>query len=73
MVNKYQHLFKGVIIENTFTSFSVMAYKCFPFLKYFGILKPYLQCNGWQSDKLVKDINIPTLFITGDADEIIPY
>jgi hypothetical protein len=28
---------------------------------------------GWNSDKLVPEIRIPTIYITGDQDEIVPY
>ena len=53
MVEKYQHLFRGVIIENTFTSYSVMAEKYFPPLKLIRFMKPYALNIFWKSDEIV--------------------
>jgi len=47
MVEKNQHLFRGMIIENTFTSISAMADELFPFLK---PVKPFILRIGWYSD-----------------------
>ena len=46
-----------------------------PIMKHhpFKRLKKYIQSIYWPSDTIVQNIAIPTLFITGDADEVIPY
>ena len=73
MGHKHPELFKGLIIENTFTSISDMAHQILPFFKYLGNFKKILLKIGWNSDKLVPHIELPILYITGDADEIVPY
>jgi len=47
MVEKNQYIFRGMIIENTFTSISAMADEMFPFLK---PVKPFILKIGWYSD-----------------------
>ena len=56
-------IFRGLIIENPFTSISDMADTLFPFLK---PIKPYVLRIGWYSDKLMPFIQIPTFFVAGD-------
>jgi fermentation-respiration switch protein FrsA (DUF1100 family) len=67
--SQYKQLFRGVIVENTFTSMGDMVDKIFFFLRYFKFL---ILRNYWQSIDLVKDIQSPMLFITGDQDELVP-
>ncbi len=69
MLAKNPHLFRGAIIENTFTSISDMVDVVFFFLKYF---KGLILRNYWTSIDLVSRIENPLLFITGDQDEIVP-
>jgi fermentation-respiration switch protein FrsA (DUF1100 family) len=62
----YSDLFKGVIIENTFSSIGEMAEKLFPFLKY--VPKQYILKMNWDSLARVKEwpSDVPILFVTGD-------
>lgn len=60
---KYPHLFRGVILENTFTSIPDMVDELFFFAKYF---KGLILNNYWTSIDLVGRIRNPMLFITGD-------
>ena len=68
--HKHQEIFRGLIIENTFCSISAMVDELFSFLI---PVKSLVLKIGWNSDKLVPEIRIPTIYITGDQDEIVPY
>lgn len=65
-------LFKGVIIENTFTCIGEMAEKLFPFLKY--VPKQYLLKINWDNLSMVRvwPKNMPVLLITGSSDSFVP-
>jgi len=67
---KYPHLFRGIIVENTFTSIADLVDELFFFAKYFKglILRKY-----WTSIDLVGRLNHPILFVTGDQDELVPH
>ena len=69
MVHQNQGMFRGMIIENTFTSISEIADQLYPFVK---PVKDYLLRNFWHSDKLAPEIRVPVQYVTGDKDEIIP-
>ncbi len=62
--------FRGLIIENTFTSISDMVEYLFPLLKY----HKFLSFNKWDSIDKVKYISedFPVYFILGKYDEVIP-
>ena len=66
---KYPHLFRGVVLENTFTSIPDMVDELFFFAKYF---KRLILNNHWPSIDHVGTIRNPLLFITGDRDELVP-
>jgi fermentation-respiration switch protein FrsA (DUF1100 family) len=59
---------KALILENTFTSIHDMIDVLFPFLRYLKSLSH----NKWESIESVKNISIPTLFICGESDEVVP-
>jgi hypothetical protein len=63
-------MFRGLIIENTFTSISAMADILFPYVYYF---KHLILRIGWNNDNIVPTLNLPIFYITGDKDEIVPY
>ena len=63
-------LFRGLIIENTFLSISAMVDKMFPFLI---PIKQYVLKIGWHNDEIVPDLRLPIFYVTGDADELVPY
>lgn len=67
---KYQNFFKGIIIENTFTSIPAMVDVIFPFLSWF---KWIILRIHWENHELVKNIQPPMLFVTGNKDEIVPH
>lgn len=67
--SKYPHLFRGVIIENSFTSMSAMVDYLFPYLNY---LKIFILRNHWNSFSLVSQLRMPLLYVSGDKDELVP-
>ena len=67
---KYPNLFRGVIIENSFTSISDMVDVIFWFAKYFKFL---ILRNYWTSIDLVNKIEYPIMFVTGDKDQLVPH
>jgi fermentation-respiration switch protein FrsA (DUF1100 family) len=67
---KYPHIFRGIIVENTFTSIADMVDELFFFAKYF---KGLILRNYWTSIDLVGRLNHPILFVTGDQDELVPH
>ena len=68
----FKDTFKGLILENTFTSISEMTDKLFPFFKMIPDLKKKLLKMNWDSFSLIKKVKLPVLFVTGDKDEIVP-
>jgi fermentation-respiration switch protein FrsA (DUF1100 family) len=67
---KYQQLFKGVIVENTFTSMADMVDRVMAVASKF---KGLILRNHWRSIDLVPKIEQPIMFITGKADELVPF
>eukprot|EP01138_Halocafeteria_seosinensis_P009467 gb/GECG01009675.1/.p1 GENE.gb/GECG01009675.1/~~gb/GECG01009675.1/.p1 ORF type:complete len:400 (+),score=43.88 gb/GECG01009675.1/:1-1200(+) len=66
---KYQPFIRGIIVENTFTSISDMVDKIFPFLNRF---KYFLQRLFFPNIDRIRNVTCPVLFISGEADELIP-
>jgi len=58
----------GIILENTFTSVPDMMNIMFPILSWFQ----FLCTNKWNSLDGVKAFTKPTLFLSGDKDELVP-
>lgn len=58
----------GLIVENTFTSIPDMIDVVLPWLKYFKALST----NKWDSKRIIKDLKVPILFISGAKDELVP-
>ncbi|CDW78903.1 hydrolase of the alpha beta superfamily [Stylonychia lemnae] len=69
-VQQYPELFRGMIIENTFTSIEDMADQLFFFARH---VKQYILRNHWRSIDIVDQITLPALYVTGDADELVPF
>lgn len=67
-------MFRGAIIENTFTGISEMADSIFPFLKLIPTIKMKMLKIHWDSLSKVKQFktDMPILFISGDADTFVP-
>lgn len=65
-------LFKGAVIENTFTNISDMSEVLFPFLKMIPALKNKMLRIDWNSLEAVKQVETPLLFITGSEDTFVP-
>lgn len=58
----------GLILENTFLSMRKLIPSVLPPARYFALF-----CHQvWASDSLIPNIHIPTLFISGLQDEIVP-
>lgn len=66
--NKYAKVFRGIILENTFTSIGEMVDCLFPVLVPFK----FLQRNFWPSIDRIKKITCPILFIKSMQDELVP-
>ena len=61
--------FKGIIIENTFSSLGDLVDHIFPFIKPF---KFFLLKNKFETKKYIEKINYPILFCRSENDELIP-
>ena len=61
--------FKGIIIENTFTTLADLVDVMFPFLKYF---KKYLLRAKFETINIIGKIKRPILFCRSENDELIP-
>ena len=61
--------FKGVIIENTFSSMGSLVDSLYPMLKY---IKDYLLKNKWETNKIINQIEYPMLYCRSEKDELIP-
>jgi len=59
---------RALVVENTFTSIPDMVEVVFPFLRWFKSLCT----NPWFSVKRVPELRMPTLFISGLRDELVP-
>eukprot|EP00753_Platysulcus_tardus_P020443 PLAT8056.2.p1 GENE.PLAT8056.2~~PLAT8056.2.p1 ORF type:complete len:298 (+),score=116.54 PLAT8056.2:1-894(+) len=59
----------GVVVENTFTSISAMVDVLFPLL---SSLKQYLLTLRWDSLAVVRRLDLPLLFVSGEQDELVP-
>jgi len=66
--SKDTSLFKGVVIESTFTNTHDTSDILFPFIKLLGPLKGVIIKNRWNNVEIVKNVKCPTLFISGDKD-----
>jgi len=60
----------GVIVENTFTSISDMVDVLMPMLT---PIKRFVLRIGWKSIDLVPALRIPTLYLAGSRDELVPH
>jgi hypothetical protein len=58
----------GLILENTFLSMRKLIPSIMPPAKYLA----YLCHQVWPSDTLIPSIKVPTLFLSGLQDEIVP-
>lgn len=60
----------GVIVENTFLSISEMVDHLLPYLAPFKML---ILRMDWNSGKIAPSIRIPTLFLAGAKDALVPH
>jgi len=65
----YEDKIFAMILENTFTSIPDMAQLLFPLTKYLPLI---CYRNKFLSDRDIKTCSIPTLFISGLADTLVP-
>ncbi|CAG8536406.1 6280_t:CDS:2 [Paraglomus brasilianum] len=66
---------RGIILENTFTSLQDMAAALYPqsWLPYKYLARsPYILRSRWESEKRIKDVTTPILFLSSVDDELIP-
>ena len=61
--------FKGIIIENTFTTLGDLVDVMFPFLKHF---RKYLLKSKFETINIIGKIKRPILFCRSEKDELIP-
>lgn len=67
--SKNQKTIRGLIVENSFTSIDDMIDIVIPTLKHFK----FLSRNKWNNmEKIQNFVDLPILFISGQADELIP-
>ena len=69
MAHKANHLFRGLIAENAFTSMNDMVdhhYFFSDWIKWFIKLE-------WDNTKIVPDLTLPIIFIGGTYDKHVPY
>ena len=69
MVHLDDSPFVGLVLENTFTSISDMVDKLFYVVSNFKWL---ILENFWDTSHIISKIELPILFISGDADELVP-
>ena len=70
MANKSPSLFRGLIVENTFSSTPDLVHDLFTFVKYIKSLIT----DTWYSKDLVATLELPILFIAGaDNKTVLPY
>lgn len=69
LASKHQSRLRGIILENTFTSIADMIDVVLPVFKVF---KPLLT-NPWRSADALPDVDLPILFLAGEADELVPH
>lgn len=60
----------GVIVENTFLSIARMVDHLMPFLAPF---KSLILRIGWNSHRIVPHLSVPTLFLAGSDDQLVPH
>jgi len=65
--NNSEHI-AAIILENTFTSVPDMMKLMFPMFSWFS----FLCTNKWNSLESIKSFVKPTLFLSGDKDELVP-
>lgn len=59
---------KALVVENSFTSVPDMIDVVMPMLRYFK----FLSRNQWSSEEKVQTLAMPTLFLSGRLDELVP-
>lgn len=68
---KFPGAFRGLILENTFTSVEEMVLAMFPKWSLYPKLTPFLW-NHWRSVDKIAKVNCPILFAVGGKDEVVP-
>lgn len=68
LAQRFGHELLGLVVENSFTSVGDMMDKIFPALTYFKSLCT----NPWTSVETIRNVTIPTLFLSGSMDELVP-
>ena len=61
--------FKGIIIENTFSSMGDLVDSLYPILIYF---RKFMLKSLWDSKNIISKIKYPILFCRSEKDELIP-
>ena len=69
-LKQQQHQLAGVIVENTFLSISEMVDHLMPYVAPFKMLILRMQ---WNSGTIVPTLRIPTLFLAGAKDTLVPH
>ncbi|CAG8496876.1 13225_t:CDS:2 [Ambispora gerdemannii] len=69
------HQLRGIILENVFTSIKDMIVTIYPqkWLPYRYLINfPFLIRNKWDNVTMIREINVPILFLSSRNDEIVP-
>ena len=70
MAHKAPELFRGLIIESTFTSVPDIVDEYFPFL---GRFKYPVLAIDWNNAALVTELPMPIFYTHGDEDGVVPF
>jgi abhydrolase domain-containing protein 13 len=69
LAHQFPNNIAGIIVENTFLSVSAMVDVL---LKPVAFAKNIVLRIDWDNDNLIKDLKCSIMFISGDADELVP-
>lgn len=68
LASRHQDEICALVLENTFTSIRSMMQRVFPALAPFAALVT----SPWASEHRIRTIRIPTMFLVGEKDELVP-
>eukprot|EP01034_Spumella_vulgaris_P022218 gene22218-28332_t len=69
LAHRHPKLVSAIVLENTFMSVGAMVDVLMPFI---SPLKIFVLCIKWDSDVKIAELTQPILFISGDADQLVP-
>jgi len=70
--SRFSDKIHAIVLENTFTSVPEMTRVVLPHLGFMFPLFSFLCTNRWESGEEIKSFTKPTLFLSGEKDELVP-